>query len=527
MPSQNANGRRIGRLPQRIRAAGRVLVVPFVIVVFAMNVAGGPSHGSITRPPASDAEITAFIADQVRDTGIPGASLAIVRDGQVSTTAAFGTADSTGRPMTADTPFVIGSVSKPITATAVLQLVDAGKIELDAPVQRYLPDFALATPSAAAAITVRQLLDQTSGLPPAAGARPLTGPVTDLASQVRALADVAPATAPGVAYAYSNANYLILGLLVERVSGQPYATYVEDHVFAPLAMTHASADRATGVANGLSQAHRLWFGLPHEVTPLDRPDLVPAGFLMASAADLGRFVAAQVDGGALDGQRTSRLPRLRRCSKASRPWVSATRADTVSVGPTGASATSAWSDTSGARRTWRRPCSSRRSSGSGSCSCSTARARCTSWPTSRTSSGWRPSPCWRAASQTARSAFCTRRSTRGHPAPRLDRLAPRAGRSADAPRRASRPAPVRPPLARRHRGGLAGRDHPVRAVPPGTEPARRAVVEPRPGSISGWCSSRSPLLRLATGIVLAIAAGRVIRARWSARAARIGRVTAG
>ena len=303
MPSQNADGRRIGRLPQRIRAAGRVLVVPFVIVVFAMNVAGGPSHGSITRPPASDAEITAFIADQVRDTGIPGASLAIVRDGQVSTTAAFGTADSTGRPMTADTPFVIGSVSKPITATAVLQLVDAGKIELDAPVQRYLPDFALATPSAAAAITVRQLLDQTSGLPPAAGARPLTGPVTDLASQVRALADVAPAAAPGVAYAYSNANYLILGLIVERVSGQPYARYVEDHVFAPLAMTHASADRATGVANGLSQAHRLWFGLPHEVTPLDRPDLAPAGFLMASASDLGRFVAAQVDGGTLDGQR--------------------------------------------------------------------------------------------------------------------------------------------------------------------------------------------------------------------------------
>ena len=302
MPSQNADGRRIGRLPQRIRAAGRVLVVPFVIVVFAMNVAGGPSHGSITRPPASDAEITAFIADQVRDTGIPGASLAIVRDGQVSTTAAFGTADSSGRPMTADTPFVIGSVSKPITATAVLQLVDAGKIELDAPVQRYLPDFALPR-HRLPAITVRQLLDQTSGLPPAAGARPLMGPVTDLASQVRALADVAPAPAPGVTYAYSNANYLILGLLVERVSGQPYARYVEDHVFAPLAMTHASADRATGVANGLSQAHRLWFGLPHEVTPLDRPDLAPAGFLMASASDLGQFVAAQVDGGTLDGQR--------------------------------------------------------------------------------------------------------------------------------------------------------------------------------------------------------------------------------
>ena len=303
MSSQTFEVRPTGRLPQRIRAAGRVLVVPFVIVVFAMNVAGGPSHGSITRPPASDAEIAAFVADQVRDTGIPGASLAIVRDGQASSTAAFGTADSSGRPMTADTPIVIGSVSKPVTATAVLQLVDEGRIDLDAPVHRYLPDFTLATPTAAAAITVRELLDQTSGISTAAGERPLGYPATDLASQIHALADVVPASAPGIAYAYSNANYLILGLLVERVSGQPYGGYIEDHIFGPLAMIHASADRATAVANGLSEAHRLWFGLPREVSPLDRPDLVPAGFLAASASDLGRFVAAQVDGGTLDDRR--------------------------------------------------------------------------------------------------------------------------------------------------------------------------------------------------------------------------------
>jgi CubicO group peptidase (beta-lactamase class C family) len=305
MSTQTVQRRRFGRprLSHRIRAAGRVLVVPFVLVVFAMNVAGGPSHGSISRPPASDAEITAFIADQVRDSGIPGASLAVVRDGRVSTTAAFGTADSTGRPMTADTPFVIGSVSKPITATAVLQLVDAGAVELDAPVQHYLPEFGLASPSAAAAITVRQLLDQTSGLPTAAGARPLSGPVTDLASQVRALADVAPAFVPGTAYAYSNANYLVLGRLVEVVSGRSYADYLQDHVFGPLGMRHATADRPNALANGLGEAHRLWFGLARPVPPLDRPDLAPAGFVTASAADLGRFVAAQVDGGALDGRR--------------------------------------------------------------------------------------------------------------------------------------------------------------------------------------------------------------------------------
>src|SRR4051794_25108817 len=194
MSAHTTGTRPSGVVRRRVRSAGRVLVIPFVIVVLAMNVAGGPSHGSITRPPASDAEISSFIADQVRDTGIPGASLAIIREGRISSMAAFGTADATGRPMTADTPLVIGSVSKPITATAVLQLVDAGKVELDAPIQRYLPEFALATPSRAAAITVRQLLDHTSGLPPAAGTRPLARPATDLASHVRALADVAPTT---------------------------------------------------------------------------------------------------------------------------------------------------------------------------------------------------------------------------------------------------------------------------------------------------------------------------------------------
>ena len=255
-------GRRVD--PARIRAVGRWAVLPFVIAVFAINSIGGPSHGSVSRPPASDAEIEAFVADQVRDTGIPGAAVAIVRDGRVSDARGFGVADDAGRPVTAITPFVIGSLSKPITATAVLQLVEAGRIRLDDPVRVHLPEFGLADPGAADAITIRQLLDQTSGLPTSAGQRPLNGPVSDLGLQVRALADVRPAAAPGAAYAYSNANYLVLGRLVEVVSGEPFATYVQEHVFGVLGMTHASADRPTAVRNGLGAAHRLWFGIARD-----------------------------------------------------------------------------------------------------------------------------------------------------------------------------------------------------------------------------------------------------------------------
>jgi CubicO group peptidase (beta-lactamase class C family) len=280
-----------------------LLVIPFVILVLATNVVGGPARGSVQRAPATDQELMMYVANQVQDAGIPGAALAIVRDGQVSFATGFGTADATGRAVTADTPFVIGSLSKPITATALMQLVDSGAVDLDASVRTYLPDFALATEDETATITVRQLLDQTSGIPTSAGQRSLNGPVTDLAAQVAALADVVPASAPGSSYAYSNANYLVLGLLIERVAQKPYGAYLEDHVFGPLGMTHAHADRDAAVRDGLTNAHRLWFGLTRDVAPLFRPDLEPAGFLMASANDLARFVAMQVGGGAIDGTR--------------------------------------------------------------------------------------------------------------------------------------------------------------------------------------------------------------------------------
>src|SRR5689334_16568379 len=131
------------------RTLVRMIGLPIAAVVFAINVIGGPAHGTVSRPPADDAEIVAFVADQIHDTGIPGGAVAIVRNGHVSTAQGFGVADSSGRPVTATTPFTIGSLSKSITATAVMQLVQAGSVDLDTPVQRYVPEFGLADAAAA------------------------------------------------------------------------------------------------------------------------------------------------------------------------------------------------------------------------------------------------------------------------------------------------------------------------------------------------------------------------------------------
>ena len=108
--------------------------------------------------------IDAYVEEQMHRLHIPGASLAIVEGDQIVHLRGFGHARPGGEAPTPQTPFFIGSLTKSITALAVMQLVEAGKVELDAPVQRYLPWFRVADPEASAQMTVRHLLNQTSGL---------------------------------------------------------------------------------------------------------------------------------------------------------------------------------------------------------------------------------------------------------------------------------------------------------------------------------------------------------------------------
>ena len=194
-----------------------------------------PSSGG-ARPtgPASITELDAWFDRQMGDAAIPGAAMVVVRDGQVVDVHTYGVADDRGRRITGSTPFMIGSLTKSMTALAVMQLVQAGRLSLDAQLADVLPDFALADPEATRSITIRDLLDQTSGLSTVAGLRPLSTPVTSLAARIDELHQVAPVSAPGAAYHYSNANYLVLGRIVEVVSGIDFSTYLRTHVFEPL-----------------------------------------------------------------------------------------------------------------------------------------------------------------------------------------------------------------------------------------------------------------------------------------------------
>ncbi len=254
-------------------------------------------NASQTQQTKTDfAAIDTYIATQLKDLGIPGMALGIVQDGQIVHLQGFGVADSSGRAVTPQTPFYIGSVTKSFTALAVMQLVEAGKIDLDAPVQKYLPWFELADKSASAKITVRNLLNHTTGISEKDGNRVWTSQ-QGLEEYVRGLGNLPLSQPVGSTFQYSNVNYSIAGLIVEKVSGQSYADYVTQHIFKPLDMRHSFTARAPALADGLAARHYYMFGRVFGLQGAMPPTNLPAGLLIASVEDLSHYAIAHLNGG--------------------------------------------------------------------------------------------------------------------------------------------------------------------------------------------------------------------------------------
>lgn len=245
--------------------------------------------------------VEAYIARHLRRLNVPGAALAIVEGDQIVRFRGFGRARPGGEVPSRQTPFILGSTTKSFTALAVMQLVEAGKAELDAPVQRYLPWFRVADPEASARMTVRHLLNQTSGLPQLPGILQLADMDQSPDArerQARALATLKLGRTPGAKFEYSNLNYDLLGLIIEAVSGVSYEAYIQDHVFSPLDMRHSFTTRADAERHGLAVGHQYWFTVPIAVPDLPVPrGSIPAGYLISSAQDMAQYLIAHLNGG--------------------------------------------------------------------------------------------------------------------------------------------------------------------------------------------------------------------------------------
>jgi CubicO group peptidase (beta-lactamase class C family) len=218
----------------------------------------------------------------------------------------FGQVDPNGTQASPRTPFVIGSTTKAIRALAVMQLVEGGKVTLDDRVQRYLPWFCVADPRASAEMTVRQLLNQTSGLDSWSGWVSLADfdNTPDAAEkQARDLATLELSRPVGSAFEYSNANYNLLGLIVEAASSETYADYVQNHIFGPLDMRHSYTAREAARQNGLAMGYRWWFTYPVAAPETQSPrGSLAAGELISSTEGHGAFSDRAVEGGTLRGR---------------------------------------------------------------------------------------------------------------------------------------------------------------------------------------------------------------------------------
>ncbi len=249
----------------------------------------------LIKPVSADAsewdtdQIDQFIQTQMRAARIPGLTIVITQNGEVVYLKAFGS-DGRGAYLTPQTPMLLGSLSKSFTALAVMQLVEDGKVDLDAPISNYIPGFFNADPQQSAQITVRDLLNQTSGMNDLGYPAALSN-FSTLAERVNSLKTAEPNAEAGTTFQYFNANYSVLGFLVEQVSGQPYGNYMQEHVFTPLGMQQASA-YPTQVQN-LAQGHTVFLGAPRAIEQ-DMPlSEVSGGFVVASAQDMGAYLLAQ------------------------------------------------------------------------------------------------------------------------------------------------------------------------------------------------------------------------------------------
>ena len=267
------------------------------ILALSLSAAVPVALGVATPTTAPAGPIEELIDREMPAAGVPGVAYAVVQDGEIASAGARGVLEIGGdATVTPDTPFVIGSISKSFTALAVMQLVEAGEIDLDAEISRYVDDFS-GRPSGA--ITIRQLLSHTSGFSTGQGNAPYRdAPYDDdaLARGVARLAETTPAHVPGSTWEYSNANYQIAGRLIEIASGEDYQTYVTTRILEPVGM-HDSFVADGEVHDSAANGHVPWFGTKLTLAdgPTDRVT-APQGGIFASANDVARYLQMLMNG---------------------------------------------------------------------------------------------------------------------------------------------------------------------------------------------------------------------------------------
>ncbi len=255
----------------------------------------------------TSAAIDSIVERAIKTFGNQGAAIAVVKDGKVIVAKGYGVKKlGAPEPVGPDTRFGIASNSKAFTATAIGMLVEEGKLQWDAPVIRYLPEFAMYDPFVTRELTVRDLLVHRSGFGLGAGDL-LWWPAStyDRKEIMRRLRFIKPATSFRSAYAYDNVLYLVAGELIERLSGRTWEQFVQERILARVGMTASTVRHSDAAGNtDVATTHAEVEGTVRVIGPMTSDNTNPAGGINAGARDIAKWLLVQLDSGKLaDGSR--------------------------------------------------------------------------------------------------------------------------------------------------------------------------------------------------------------------------------
>jgi|GEM_PF-2137647 CubicO group peptidase (beta-lactamase class C family) len=246
--------------------------------------------------------IDRIIQEEMQEMKIPGLAIAIVSDTDTIYLKGFGKTNESGGRVTEKTAFFIGSSSKSFTAMAIMQLEEAGALDINAPVIKYLPEFKQI--KNAEEVTLRQLLNHTSGFSTYEGMKVFNRKAGESLSQfVENLHKFKLSRKPGASYEYSNLNYVILGAIIEAVSGMTYENYIDNKIFKPLNMNRSFADYRKALNYGLEKGYQPVLGLIHQTEYDFHPEIIPAGYIASCAEDMAQYLIANLNGGSCRNSR--------------------------------------------------------------------------------------------------------------------------------------------------------------------------------------------------------------------------------
>ena len=278
-----------------------------------------PSPADVRAVPAlasAFSEIDRLFTDYATSAHVPGMAWGIVVDGKLVHTGTFGVQDTTSNaPVTADTVFRIASMTKSFTAAAILALRDEGKLSLDDPAERHVPELkALAYPTAdAPRITIRHLLTHSAGFPEDNPWGDQQLAISDKEMDELIRRGIPFANPPGIAYEYSNYGFAILGRIVSRVSGMPYRDFVRQKLLEPLRLAATTLDAPAVPRNRLAHGYRWEDERWKEEPPLPDGAFGSMGGMLTSLRDLSTYVAWMMDAWPpRDGAETGPLRRASR-----------------------------------------------------------------------------------------------------------------------------------------------------------------------------------------------------------------------